>query len=529
MNNANTISLIIADDEEFIRQGMIEIVSNKQDNINLLGTASNGIEAIHLIQTLQPDIAIMDIKMPGLDGLEVIRQSQKDGCSTRFIILSGYDDFNYAQKAIKYGAKEYFLKPLNIEEFIKTFHIQCQQILEERQKKEPISSAELHALVSSSRTFFLNQLLQNKISATEISTDKLSFLNLTIENSSCCSIVFLPDSRSDSTSTMYDLCAIVEEEMYPLFQDYHYATWIYNDVQLTCIINISSSDINRVKDKLQLCMNSILRKHSILLNAGMGHIVAALHLYTTSYQQALQALSYRIYETNHTILDSSIICQQKPTSPTTKIDSAALTSAILCHDIASIKNYCNTFFQALFFVKMPPPNYLRGMCMFLITNVQKEIELQQNIQDKMLYFTYEDLDAIVSVQYLKDWLTDIFVDFSNEINNSSSSHDKIIQTAKKYIMEHIDQAIKAKDIADQVNLSEAYFAIYFKNYSGENFRNYVLREKMHYAKRLIAAKKLAISEIAFQVGYQDYRSFSRAFKNIVGQSPSGYLESLQNQ
>jgi two-component system response regulator YesN len=208
------------------------------------------------------------------------------------------------------------------------------------------------------------------------------------------------------------------------------------------------------------------------------------------------------------------------------MDLTPLTNAILKNDLIEIRSYCESFFSSLFFVQMPPPTYIRGMCMYLITNVQKEVGIKRSTTQIVSTFTFEDLDSITSIRNLKDWLIDFFINFSNEINTSSSSHDKIIQIAKQYIKDHLDQNIKAKDLAAQVNLSEAYFAIYFKNYSGVNFRDYVLNEKMEQAKVLIALKRHSISEVAYAVGYQDYRSFSRAFKNVVGVSPSEYLNSL---
>lgn len=524
MHKNTSISLVIADDEDFIRQGLIEIVSDKQFNTELIGTAANGTEALKLIQTLQPDIAIIDIKMPGIDGLEVIRMARESGCNTRFLILSGYNDFSFAQKAIKYDAKEYFLKPLNIAEFKETFSTQCQQILSERVKDENISLEDLNSLVATSRSYFLNQLLQNDIASSDINNEKLDFLHLNIDAEACCVIVFVPEVDIQDNGLDFDY--IITEGIDPIFKDCHYECFLYKESQIICIMNTSNNKKNFVLQKIGTCIEHVQSNLNIHLIAGFGTIVPGLHQCFSSYQLALQALSYRIYETNLSIYDSNIICRQTPSESVQKMDFTPLTSAILKNDLNEIKNYCDTYFHSLFFVQMPPPTYIRGMCMYLITNVQKEVGLKRNTTDKVPSFTFEDLDSLTSIRHLKDWLIDFFTNFSNEINASSSSHDKIIQIAKEYIREHIDQNIKAKDLAMEVNLSEAYFAIYFKNYSGINFRDYVLNEKMEQAKVLIGSKQYSISEVAYAVGYQDYRSFSRAFKNVVGVSPSEYLNSL---
>jgi two-component system response regulator YesN len=524
MSKNTSISLVIADDEDFIRQGLIEIVSDKQFNTNLVGTAANGTEALSLIQTMQPDIAIIDIKMPGIDGLEVIRLSREANCKTRFLILSGYNDFSFAQKAIKYDAKEYFLKPLNITEFKEIFSKQCQQVLSERLKNENISSEDLNSLVATSRSYFLNQLLQNELTQADITNEKINFLHLNLDTDFCCVVTFIPENITLDTIPDYD--SIINEGLEPILEPFHHETFLYKDSQIISILNTASDNKNFVLQKIGACIEHVQSKLKLRLIAGTGNIVPSVHQCFSSYQLALQALSYRIYETNLSIYDSNIICKQPPSERAQNMDLTPLTNAILKNDLIEIRSYCESFFSSLFFVQMPPPTYIRGMCMYLITNVQKEVGIKRSTTQIVSTFTFEDLDSITSIRNLKDWLIDFFINFSNEINTSSSSHDKIIQIAKQYIKDHLDQNIKAKDLAAQVNLSEAYFAIYFKNYSGVNFRDYVLNEKMEQAKVLIALKRHSISEVAYAVGYQDYRSFSRAFKNVVGVSPSEYLNSL---
>lgn len=523
MNMNTSISLIIADDEAFIRQGLIEIVSDEQFNTELIGTAANGIDALRLIRTLKPDIAIMDIKMPGIDGLEVIRLAKEAGCNTRFLILSGYNDFSFAQKAMKYDTREYFLKPLNIAEFKESFLAQCQQILSERLKGENISFGDLNLLVETSRSYFLNQLLQNELAPADVTGSKLDFLRLNIEAASCCVVVFIPEVDFQYNIPDFDF---IIKYLDPDFKDFPYECFLYKESQIICIINISMNKKKLLLQKIGVCLEKIKNRCGIKMVAGIGTIVSTLHHSFSSYQQALLALSYRIYETNLSIYDSNIICRQTPAQNVWNTDFAPLTLAILKNDMEEIKSYCDTYIHSLFFVQMPPPTYIKGMCMYLITNVQKEVTLKTGSSQTISAFNFDVLDSLPSIRHLKDWLIDFFINFSSEINASGSSHDKIIQIAKKYIREHIDQNIKAKDLAAIVNLSEAYFAIYFKNYSKINFRDYVLNEKINHAKALIASRRYSVSEVSYAVGYQDYRSFSRAFKNVVGVSPSEYLSSL---
>ncbi len=108
MNEHMDVTLMIADDESFILRGLKEIVSDSDLPLKLIGTAGNGMDAFALLLSSSPDIAIMDIRMPGMDGLEVIRRARDAGLTTHFLILSGYNDFSYAQEAIRYNVHGYF-------------------------------------------------------------------------------------------------------------------------------------------------------------------------------------------------------------------------------------------------------------------------------------------------------------------------------------------------------------------------------------------------------------------------------------
>lgn len=520
----NKVTLIIADDEAFIRFGLEKIISDKQLPTEIVGKASNGVETLELITSLNPDIAIIDIKMPKLDGLQVMEKSKLLNCTTRFFILSGYSDFAFAQKALKFGAKEYFLKPLNIPQFIDSFKIQCELILKDKFDNIKLSDEKLDILIASSKTHFLNQILQNQGDNFDISNEKLNFLNLNIKNDNCRIIVFSLESNIKNENI--NLNSIITTIINYKFDIPQFETWLYNKTQIVCLANCTTKDKNLILQKIYDCLEYSKTELDLQLIVGLGDNVPDLSSCYLSYQSAIQSIAYNIYDTNTYVYDSSIICNDLSIDNSNNINSAILANAIIVNDINEIKSFCTQFYNSLFFTKMPPPNYIRGRCMYLVTNVQKEISLQRDIQDKVLYFSFEDLYSLVYIDDLKDWLIDIFSNYSNELNTNLSYHDEIIRIAKEYIRNNIDKNIKAKDIAKEVNLSESYFTVYFKNYSGENFRNYILNEKMNYAKNMISKKKYSISQIALAVGYENYRSFSRAFKNSIGLSPSEYLNSL---
>ncbi|MDE7007818.1 MAG: AraC family transcriptional regulator, partial [Lachnospiraceae bacterium] len=167
-----------------------------------------------------------------------------------------------------------------------------------------------------------------------------------------------------------------------------------------------------------------------------------------------------------------------------------------------------------------------GMCVYLLVNLQKQLQHRYPDAKQNFEFSCDKLYQFDSIRQLRQWIIEILVDYSRLLASNTADQDDIIHIAKEYIQNNLGSNIKAKDVARQVHLSESYFTIYFKNKTGINFRDYLLNARMKLAQKLLASKDANIGEIAYQIGYQDYRSFSRAFKNEIGMSPSEYMNSL---
>lgn len=517
----HSITAIIADDEITIRNGLEKIITNSKLNIRVLGTADNGKDALSLIIQYNPDIAIMDINMPELFGLEVIRRIRETKMNTYFFILSGYNDFSYAQQAITYGVKSYFLKPLDIPAFLQELDKHTQEILLNRHSLSSVSPQNLSSLVDSSRILFLNQLIQNQIYSDDTINNKLSLLNLTLKNSKSCVVIYSFHTKSEIEVSSLE--TILNQTIDPLFKDYQGASWVYDNHQIVSIINVSDSMDPHFRGLLNQCIKTIIRDTGHNLLIGIGDVMDSLTQCSYSYSQAHEALSYHIFNTELIIYDTTIISHEKPPFSQENIDFKPIIYYIGRNNISGIEEYCHAFFNSLLFIKMPQPNFVFGMCMYLIMNVQKQITLLYPDKKIEFEFSFEEIISYESIDYLKKWLIDFFIHYSNLLKDSNENSDTIIKIAKKYIHDHLDHNIKTKDIATQVNLSESYFATYFKNKTGINLRDYILKTKIDYAKQLLRQKQNNISEVAYLIGYQDYRSFSRAFKNETGMSPTEYI------
>lgn len=521
----NLITIMIADDESSIRSGLTQIVSDERFFTHIIGEADNGRDALHLVRKHQPDLAIMDIKMPELDGLEVIRQAQEEGCKTRFLILSGYNDFSYAQKAIRYHAKAYFLKPLNIVEFKDYLAGECEEILKERASQNGISPRELDSLLYSSRYSFLNQLIRNELHDLDEISRRIHMLNLELREGSCCVVIYHITESLDENNI--DLSQVNEDCIRRSYPQFNHESWVYENGRILSVLNLKDTRGKEFRSCIRACLAKIKELFHLDAQAAVGDAAPGLVQCSYSYLRAQQALSYRIYEQGAAVFDSSVICEENPDFDPSNIRLQPLAEHILACNADGIKAYCEDFFHSLFFVRTPPPNFIRGMCMYLIINIQKEIALMSPGSAVEYPFSFKEMDNLSSIPMLKKWMAGFFMGYSSKIAGKKNADNEIIAKAKEYIGCHLNTNPKAKDVAALVNFSESYFLTYFKEKTGINFRDYVLSLKIDYAKSRMRDGDSSISEIAFLTGYQDYRSFSRAFKNETGMSPSEYMNSLK--
>lgn len=502
------IRVLVADDEQTICAGLCEIVEGMDLDGLRVFTAVNGNEAWEILRGRNIDVAIIDINMPIRDGLDVIQESYENKLPVRFLILSGYSEFAYAQTAIRYGVKSYFLKPLNIEDFRTVFLQQCREVLRSR-------AADGARLLASTRAMMLERLVHGQINGVDI-----DFSDLAIRQSPALAVVFQPALLLDNEPSRMEL--ISREVLQPAFAAWPVEFCLEGGSRLIAIFNLDDSADAAFRQDLQRALEQVQARTGCRLWAGLGSVVPSPEHVRTSVLHAQEALSYHIYYANTQIYDSGLIHWQTPSFSQDSIDLGPLVQAILNHQPDDIKIYIEAFFTNLLNDEMPPPSFVIGMCMYLILNTQQQVEDALPERRIDLDSPYEHINAQESIQQIQQWLVNLFVQYSDALKDSSGEDERVIRQAKAFIRQNIGKAIKAKDVAAHVNLSGSYFTIYFKEKTGVNFRDYLLKERMGLARRLLRSGIVNVSEVADQTGYQDYRSFTRAFKNENGMTPSEY-------
>lgn len=504
MQDISKLSLLIVDDEAAIRNGLAQALPWKEMNLDVIGLAGSKGEALCMIKDHSPDIVLTDIKMPGGSGLELIKAAKDLGSGARFILMSGYDDFQFARTAIQYGVEDYLLKPLKKDELM-------QALRNVRSKKD----AERHSRLAPSRDSLLRSLIHQNFKQSETPSELLTQYRCRLP---LC--IILCDGDFYPAELKKELISLIPESAGTVFEcDEHRLAVLVSIPEFKKVIPNSVSDY---------CQNlvSILSCHfHTPIYMGIGMTVPELHLLRHSYRNALEYLSYSMYQTGQQVFDQTVLEDSHPCPITTNnIYSSKLVEAIVNYQLDQIDELTEQFLSWIRYISMPPPSFVRGMCTHLMVDIQKNLSSYKILREEFLINSpHKAIAQRALLSDIEQWMKISLKHYSSVLHlHVVDDNAPMIEAAAAYIRKNITSRLTLDEVANQVHLSKTYFAALFKEYMGVNFRDYVLEQKIEYAKKLLKETDITVANLSALLGYEEYRSFNRAFKKATGKSPSDY-------
>ena len=503
------LTAILADDEPAITEGLSSLSVWNELGIKVIATASTGPEAIEAILKYKPDFAVMDIMMPGMTGLEVLEKLEEASSETDVIILSGYGRFDYARKALRFQAKAYLLKPVDAAELRGT-------LLSLMKKKSKINNEDFQLSRSA-----LNDLADGKL-MDSLAVSMLTSGSKGISDGPCFAIIFSFQSqmKEGTVSTIENATEGIKRIVWT--KDQKTARAIF------CISERMPFEIAEV------CLKALENEKISIPRIAVGNVVEKPSMIATSFSRAAIALSYQLYDENARIFTADIIAPTAPEYKPDDKDTEILSEYIVKDDENGILKFTDDFIKRLIGKTLPPPNYVYSITHWLASEIRKR--LASLISGTSLFSDSPDITKFRTIPQLREGLSSLFVSIARYINavygeeeavkriEGMEEDDQIIKRMSEYIDTHSEEQIRLEDIAYMVNLSPSYAAIYFRKKTGITVRDYILQKKMETARKKLLEKDVSVTDIAYALGYHDYRSFSRAFKNITGMTPSEFQE-----
>ncbi|MCQ2527152.1 MAG: response regulator transcription factor [Lachnospiraceae bacterium] len=526
------LKVFIVEDECLVREGIRDNISWKENGFEFVGEAEDGEMALPLIRKTRPNLLITDIKMPFMDGLELSRIVSKEMPDTKIIILSGYDDFEFAREAIKLNVDQYLLKPITraaLEEAL----AQIKEKIEKEQEQKNYDLQYIHELQNyeqyETRKFF-EEITAGTLKVGDI-YHAAEQLEINID-AGCYNFVLFTLQPQSMLEEYSDVAAQLQDNLIESFiDDENYILFRCNLTTFAVLVKGETADIDEITRK---CVDSISGQCESLNNldwyVAEGTPVERLSALPKCYNDANSRISLRhIYPAQHIFGIGS-----EATSTVTEDISSLDNLDVEKIDPMITRNFLQTGLDSEIdrFVE----NYLRNLGTAIESLLFRQYILLSarfnaaivakgfgENQDAFLK-SLPEISTVVEIDDAKNYLISVFKRVI-EVRDaeSKSRYNSILKNAIAYIDEHFaDEDISLNTVARTVNVSANYFSAIFSQETGETFIEYLTKKRMEKAMQLLRQTSMRSGEIAFQVGYRDPRYFSFIFRKAVGCTPRDY-------
>lgn len=526
---AEAITIMIADDEHLVRKGIRHMLSNQLD-YEIVAEASNGMEAVEMACRFQPQIILMDVKMPILDGLEALAMIRDKNFQTNTVILSGYSDFSYAQKAMRYGVSEYILKPADLHEILNVLSrlkLLINKEREDQQEGVKLKHQLSHGMLALIEQFYI-KLLEDELLPDEIA-EKMEILEIKEEQSIVLLVcpdnyyqIKLTNSKEQHLEFLVRIKLLIQrfvqkelEQEIPVIQ---------TDKYYFILVFFSSAIMDAVPFAYAL-------KNWLKVQAGSSFSVAigpetGLKRLSSSYRVAVERLKQRI------ILGQDVVITQETTELSTNLHypieiEKDLAKAIRFGDQEQAQHYLNLIFDKITSSGKLTSNCWFQLCFDLVEmgyRIAKEFNILQLVS---VIERVAEISALSTETDIKSWISHYFSEIIEKIKDVNAGPSWEVKKAISYIEEHFAENLTLASVAAQINLSPNYLSQMFKKSTGKTFLEHLTYCRIEEAKKLLRQEKLNISEISFRIGYDSQRYFSHVFAKTEGLTPSEFKKQIR--
>ncbi|MFW5988039.1 MAG: response regulator transcription factor [bacterium] len=525
------LKVMLVDDEMLVRVGLKSLINWENEGYQIAAEASNGEEALKLIQTLKPDIVIVDIKMPLKDGITLMEDVQELGLKTEFIVLSSFDDFEPVKRAMKLGAVDYLLKlELDEAELLKALGSAVEKISQKKKKSNKLQQQEIKNSVSNLKKKTLQKIVTAVITEKDqiqklfkelditLKEEKILCLSLKIKNNE----IFNKFNQGEINLYEDSIINIVDE----IVNDYYRAeVFIDSWGEIVIILNLDNN-LNNEKEKIKK-LNYRLQKminnyFSLSITTAVSNLKNSYSDLSQAFEECSESLnnSFR-FSREGLIFYSDLQELEKSIAPDyIKKFAVDFNEALEYRWISKIGQLLTDIIKKI--EKEPlSKNNAFNLYYKIINSLENNLNSEkiENIcgnRDRL----YQNIKSINSNQELITWLDNLTLKLKKIFNQNPDNY--LVAKTKEYIKENYDQKLSLESTAQKINVSSGYLSYLFKEESGLSFSEYLNQLRISEAKKLLQNKNLKIYEIADQIGYNNAYYFSRVFKKITGLSPSQY-------
>lgn len=535
------IKVFLVEDEAIIRRGIKNKIPWEAEGFEFAGEASDGELAYPMIKKIRPDIVITDIKMPFMDGLELAAIVKKELPDTKIIILSGYNEFDYAKRAISIGVTDYQLKPISSEKLLETIRRVGKTIREEQEQKQLLEEYKKenqeNLELDKARLFYA--LADNSLSAAEIlDWGRKLGLDLT---ASCYTVILLKIISSYAGNT-YQEHLVEEESRTEEFLAHQECIYYFKRWGEGWFLLVRSEDEHEFADLIQGLKSFLSRqfaeekKDGLHYFGGIGSTVQRLGDVRQSFLSANRVFAARFFmELNQIITEGDLHNQKEDQQKKedlkdiniSNMDRRLLENFLKVGDVDEAEAFLETYFEKIGLEKYSSLMFRQYLMVDMYFCVSKFLEeLGKGAEELLDKFgdVKEIQQRVHSMEQVTQYLKEMFTEAMKLRDSlSQDKYSRLLEEAQQYVRQnYANEEISLNTVASHVGISPGYFSTVFRQETGGTFIEYLTGIRMEKARELLRCTNKKTSEIAYDVGYRDSHYFSYIFKKTQGMTPKEY-------
>lgn len=532
------IKVFLVEDEIVIREAIGQMVPWNEYGFELVGEAKDGEMALPMIQKEKPQVIITDIKMPFMDGLTLTKLVKKELPDTKIIIVSGYDDFEYAKQAISLGVEQYLLKPITKQAFIEALEKVREKFEKENSQKVYIEKFqnEMKEYEKNSRRDLFDMLVSGNYSLTQI-YDKAERHHMDIMAGSYNLVLFSQETSKNwkgVEDNYSENAADLQTKIDTLFHNQPNELLFRN--QLFSYAVLVKGEENQIEQLTKQCVEKLQTTfeqegEQIQWFICAGEAVNRLSQLPDCYKEAMKKFAYRYMGYSRVFQKENNEDQgNEDVMNVSEIDAGTMNPEVihnfLCKALESevvpfVKNYLQMIGENALHSRMFRQYVLLNVHFCAVSFIQQLGYDKKDLGEQVNQFCMDNKDELY---HLEELITEILAQGIHlREENCKNRYVGVIRSAVEYMQEHFaDEDLTLNTVACVANVSANHFSAMFSKEMKQTFIEYLTKIRMEKAKEYLACTDMRSGEIALEVGYKDSHYFSFLFKKTQGCTPSEY-------
>ncbi|WP_424768365.1 response regulator transcription factor [Paenibacillus sp. sgz302251] len=527
-----TGKVLLVDDEAHITRNLEKVIPWEMLGLTVAGVAKNGVEALELMEQISFDLLLCDIRMPVMDGLELVRHIRDKSLNCDIIMLSGYQDFTYTRAAIQYGVNDYVLKPIPYDELtgviarvMATQRNKQKQLREEQQK--------LGRMIDLASEKILYDIIMDY---TDVTGDNwlLAGHEQLFEQQQFVLIVLDLDVSSEKTKDWRDwsdkerklwnfaVCNVLRENLHQ--GGLHHAVIQIRDGEWCVLIESEQTaafDLEAIRGWANMLLTAVNNHVKLSLIAGIYRDYAGVVDLSQAYKHVQQGMQLTPVHDIITVYPSE---RQKSSQADQAFWDTAekIIGAVKRGDSIAVDHELQSVTKQLLQMNELSLNRVKPLLHFFVLHLMREIKEMGVFTKEQEDMLWRRLDRRFGIKDLLSVIRQVTNTVSDKSMDKKKQSERSMMEAKTFLDRNLYRDLSVEETATHVGLSSSYFSLLFKQTFGETFIEYVTKQRMERAKIMLTETPKSVAQIAKEVGYAERRYFTKVFMKYTGENPTDY-------